>query len=218
MNRPVVHFVLTLTCFLGLSVGGSSTSEAGIWPFCHSGWGHPPTTAYYGRTYSYAPVGNYCPPVWRPRRTFFTPAYSPCGVGCASCSEAVCPSGVATPFSESEPKTFVEEEDDENSSGFRRQHQKAPLTPMPDEELGPFLDPDPVNNSRRTGPRLDLKDSRALGVGPLNLDGKITWQPAPQRERLRIRSRFSTPTIARRKVNPNANWVTVLQDTKLVSK
>ena len=214
MNRPVVHFALSLTCFIGLSVGGSSTSEAGIWPFCHSGWGSPVTTAYYPPVYGYSrpvttfyspvwsprrtyyppvwsPRRTYYPPVWRPWQTYYPPACAPCGVACAPCGTGVCASGVTTLPAESAPRTFV---DEENGSGGGdpsdpwQQRQKVPPTTIPEAKPAPI--PESLNDTRKSGPSFRVNDSTAFRIRSLNLDDKITWRPVTQRERLQIRSRL----------------------------
>lgn len=59
----------------------------------------------------------------------------------------------------------------------------------------------------------------ALRIPALDIDQKVTWRVLTSRRRLTIRSRFPTPTLARRRVNPNENWVPVPSaGTEIVSK
>ncbi|MBW3539935.1 MAG: hypothetical protein KY476_06675 [Planctomycetes bacterium] len=51
-----------------------------------------------------------------------------------------------------------------------------------------------------------------------NFDEKLTWQSTAKRSRLVIEARFTTPVVARRRVDPNTDWLPAAVDTRIVRK
>jgi hypothetical protein len=87
-----------------------------------------------------------------------------------------------------------------------------PAEPVPQRgaEGAPVTDPEEDNGGAPAGDELFFPQ--------LRLEAKMTWRAEPLRSRLVIRSRFPTPGIARTRVNPNADWMPVTGETKIVRK
>jgi hypothetical protein len=85
--------------------------------------------------------------------------------------------------------------------------------------------PVPQRNPNEEGSRLRAPGpvaSRALLVSapakPMSLDNKVTWRSAPERTRMKVRSTFATPVVARSTIDSNSDWAPVAGATKIVSK
>jgi hypothetical protein len=146
------------------------------------------------------------------------------------------PMGGATPLG-ARPRTFVDEppmsspmEQPPADEGFRPRGSGAAddYDSPPADSFGPNegedreslrvvpqRDPPPsVPAETATDPESEIK----LRLPAFDLGDKITWRQPPERTRLIQRASFSTPVVARTRMNPNQGWLPAPQDTQLVRK
>ncbi len=69
----------------------------------------------------------------------------------------------------------------------------------------------------KDAPEVKDKNDGALHGPPLNLDEKITWRPAAQRERLPLAPQFGNARLVRRADFPKSEWVPVSGNARLAS-
>jgi hypothetical protein len=134
--------------------------------------------------------------------------------------------------------SFDEKEDDTpgfkasaaNYDGGQREALK-PENTVPQRKPAPISEPDTDGSNgdakesngdgekNKTTKQKPASGSGVLRIPPLDVDQKVTWRVLTSRQRLTIRSRFPTPSLARQRVNPNENWLPVpAAGTKIVSK
>ena len=200
--------------------------------------GYCPTTAYY--IPGYAPYGF-------ATRGPYGPVYSICGISsCATNVCAVNyqkRSGknaglVPDPEEAGLSKTFTDEadkagktEEERDDEGFRLRKSGTKPEPKEPVEIEAFKKtapiPPPVEGETKSNDadaeKPDAKKSTKPGssrlqVPLLNFDEKVTWRVVPKRSRLSLRANFVSPTIARRKLKLNADWMPVPEHAKLVKK
>jgi hypothetical protein len=99
---------------------------------------------------------------------------------------------------------------------FDQERRKVPETPVPQK------DQDSNTRDGLPGPTASRFLLVSTPARPLSLDDKVTWRAAPERTRMKVRSKIAAPVVARSTVDPNSDWSPVPGEdksgTKLVRK
>jgi hypothetical protein len=144
------------------------------------------------------------------------------GCGAGGCANGQCDTGAASqgfqPSPESpngpppRPQTFANPPNPPNPAGGNYgPAPSAPASAIPGKAKEPApAEPMPEANNDNT-------DSGFPGPA-FGLDGKVTWRPAVQRERMELRPRYTSAKVARRTVYPKSNWVELPERHEEIAK
>ena len=206
----------------------------------------PPTRACYPRRCYYPTVCSPCPKVCLPCGPVCS-TYAVTYYPAAACRISPSAGSLKSSDSQSDqtnwkktPTTFKDDELTEEKQISRKPVSKenqesaiedknrapAPTNQTIDEngnsakkksaDQNPSGQKDSDNNESGNGKN---SDASGLSIPRLPSNEKVTWRVVPKRTRLAIRSNhIAHPTVARRQIDRNADWVPVPQGTKIAKK
>ena len=109
------------------------------------------------------------------------------------------------------PQTFANPPTPGSAGGNYGPEPNVPASAIPGKAKEPAPSPMPPEASN------DNTESGFHGPA-FGLDGKVTWRPAVQRERIELRPRYTSAKVARRTVYPKSNWVELPERHEEIAK